>query len=69
MVWLAQEPDDAELRGLAEEAAAALGLPLTVVPTGHAGLERALADLVAGRPGSSAGLMRATGQFCSHQSS
>jgi hypothetical protein len=47
VVWLAQEPDDAELRDLAEEAAAALGLPLTVVDTGHAGLERALADLVA----------------------
>ena len=47
VVWLAQEPDDDELRGLAEEAAAALGLPLTVVDTGHAGLEHALADLVA----------------------
>ncbi len=48
VVWLAQEPDDAELRTLAEEAAAAIGLPLTVVDTGHAGLERALADLVSG---------------------
>jgi hypothetical protein len=54
VVWLAQEADD-ELRGLAEEAAAAIGLPLTVVDTGHAGLEAALADLVAlpaGGPGS-----------------
>ena len=41
MVWLAQQPDD-ELRGLAERAASRVGLPLTVVPTGHAGLERAL---------------------------
>ena len=46
VVWLAQEPDDPELRRLAEEAAATLGLPLTVVQTGHDGLERALADLV-----------------------
>ena len=45
VVWLAQEPDD-ELRALAEEAAAAIGLPLEVVETGQSGLERALADLV-----------------------
>ena len=45
VVWLAQEPDD-DLRALAAEAAATLGLPLTVVETGHGGLERALADLV-----------------------
>jgi hypothetical protein len=45
VVWLAQEPD-AELLALAERAAEILGLPLTVVDTGHAGLERALADLV-----------------------
>ncbi len=45
VVWLAQEPDD-ELRALAEAAAARLGLPLTVVETGHAGLEQALADLL-----------------------
>ena len=45
VVWLAQEPDD-ELRALADEAAARLGLPLTVVETGDAGLERVLAPLV-----------------------
>ncbi len=45
MVWLAQQPDD-ELRVLAERAAARIGLPLTVVPTGHTGLERALAALL-----------------------
>ena len=45
VVWLAQSPD-AELRTLAEEAANAIGLPLTVVQTGDHGLERALADLL-----------------------
>jgi hypothetical protein len=45
MVWLAQEPDD-ELRSLAQDAAARTGLPLTVVETGDAGLERALAALL-----------------------
>ncbi|WP_310528910.1 DUF1638 domain-containing protein [Nocardioides sp.] len=45
MVWLAQQPDD-ELRALAEQAAASIGLPLTVVETGDRGLERALGDLV-----------------------
>lgn len=48
VVWLAQDPDD-ELHALAEDAAARVGLPLTVVDTGDHGLERALADLV--RPG------------------
>ena len=46
VVWLAQQPDD-ELRTLAEEAAARIGLPLTVVDTGDHGLEQALAALVA----------------------
>jgi hypothetical protein len=45
MVWLAQAPD-AQLRELAEQAATSVGLPLTVVETGYARLERALADLV-----------------------
>ena len=47
MVWLAQAPDD-ELRGLAERAAAGIGLPLTVVETGDRGLEDALAALLPG---------------------
>ena len=45
VVWLAQEPDD-ELTALADEAAGILGLPLTVVDTGHTGLERALAHVL-----------------------
>jgi hypothetical protein len=47
VVWLAQSPDD-ELHVLAEQAAATIGLPLTVVETGDQGLERALAALVTG---------------------
>jgi hypothetical protein len=46
VVWLAQEPDD-ELRRLAQDAAASMGLPLTVVETGDAGLESELAALLA----------------------
>ncbi len=46
VVWLAQRPD-AELRGLASRAAERIGLPLTVVQTGDARLEQALAALVA----------------------
>ena len=46
VVWLAQEPDDPDLRARAEAAAEKLGLPLTVVPTGDGRLEEALADLV-----------------------
>jgi hypothetical protein len=45
VVWLAQEPD-AELEELADAAAARIGLPLTVVPTGTARLERAIASLL-----------------------
>jgi hypothetical protein len=44
-VWLAQEPDG-ELHAMAEDAAATLGLPLTVVPTGTSGLGRALRNLL-----------------------
>jgi hypothetical protein len=46
VVWLAQEVTP-ELRAAAEAAAARIGLPLTVVPTGSGGLERALATLLA----------------------
>jgi hypothetical protein len=45
VVWLSQRPDDS-LRTLAREAAERLGLPLTEIDTGTAGLERALADLL-----------------------
>jgi hypothetical protein len=48
MIWLAQEPDD-ELHALALRAADRIGLPLTVVPTGHTGLERALEELLTPR--------------------
>ncbi|MDH2415914.1 DUF1638 domain-containing protein [Nocardioides sp. CER19] len=44
VVWLAQQPAE-ELRSLAQAAAERIGLPLTVVETGDARLERALADL------------------------
>lgn len=46
VVWLAQEPDD-DLRARAAAAAETMGLPLTVVETGDAKLEHALADLLA----------------------
>ena len=45
LVWLAQQPDE-DLRARAERAARMIGLPLTEVPTGHAGLERALEELL-----------------------
>jgi hypothetical protein len=45
VVWLAQE-ETPDLREAAEAAAAKLGLPLTVVPTGHGGLEQALEQLL-----------------------
>ncbi len=49
VVWLAQRPDDPELRALAEDAARRLGLPLVVLPTGESGLADALARLVTDR--------------------
>jgi len=49
VVWLAQQPDD-ELRALAEAAATRIGLPLTVVDTGHGRLEAALEELLAPLP-------------------
>lgn len=45
VVWLAQEPDP-ELRRLAQEAAAGIDLPLSVVEVGTSGLEAALAGLL-----------------------
>ncbi|HET7387986.1 MAG TPA: DUF1638 domain-containing protein [Nocardioidaceae bacterium] len=49
VVWLAQQPDD-DLRARARRAAAAIGLPLSVVPTGLARLEQALLGLLVDRP-------------------
>jgi hypothetical protein len=46
VVWLAQDAEDPELRALAEDAARTIGLPLTVVDTGHGRLEAALEDLL-----------------------
>ena len=45
LVWLAQDETPA-LRSAAEDIAGRLGLPLTVVPTGLGGLERAIVSLV-----------------------
>jgi len=45
VVWLAQTPDE-ELLALAEDAAARIDLPLTVVETGDARLEAALGELL-----------------------
>jgi hypothetical protein len=46
VIWLAQEPDDPDLRARADDAAATIGLPLTVVDTGHGRLETALEELL-----------------------
>lgn len=46
VVWLAQDPADPSLQAMAEDAAAALRLPLKVVPTADSGLELALAELL-----------------------
>lgn len=46
VIWLAQDTTDPELAQLAADAAARIGLPLTTLPVGHAGLERALAALI-----------------------
>ncbi len=52
MVWLAQDPDPS-LGALAAAAAERVGLPLTVVETGHLRLARALHPLV--EPGTATG--------------
>jgi hypothetical protein len=49
VVWLAQRPTD-DLHAAAQDAADVLGLPLEVVPTTDAGLERELAALLADAP-------------------
>jgi hypothetical protein len=46
VVWLAQDPDD-ELQRLAEDAAAGLGLPLTVLDVGLQGLDDSMRELLA----------------------
>jgi len=45
VVWLAQDPDE-ELRALANDAAAALGLPLTELDLGLSGLDGSLRNLL-----------------------
>jgi hypothetical protein len=47
VVWLAQRPTE-RLRLAAEDAAAQLGLPLTVIPVGDTALESALSALLSG---------------------
>jgi hypothetical protein len=48
VVWLPSGPRPR--RAAAEDAAAAIGLPLTVVEVGESGLERELAALLARQP-------------------
>jgi hypothetical protein len=45
MVWLAQHPDD-ELRAMAADAAASIGLPLTEIDLGLQGLDASMRDLL-----------------------
>ncbi len=45
VVWLAQDPDD-ELRALAQDAAKAIGLPLTELDLGLQGLDRSMSELL-----------------------
>lgn len=45
VVWLAQDPDD-ELRALAQDAADAVGLPLTEIDVGLRGLDDSLSRLL-----------------------
>jgi hypothetical protein len=45
VVWLAQRPTP-QLRLAAEDAAASLGLPLTITTVGDSGLERELEGLL-----------------------
>ena len=47
VVWLATHPDDQDLRADAQEAADALGLPLTVIPVGRGGLADEVEALLA----------------------
>jgi Protein of unknown function (DUF1638) len=49
IVWLAQS-ETPQLRALADDAAASIGLPLEVVATADAGLERELAHLLGRSP-------------------
>ena len=46
VVWLATRSTDLELRAQAEQAAAALGLPLVIKDVGREGLARAVEELL-----------------------